>query len=139
MGNENDGKIALTILNNDLEVRGDFFPPLEGGTPITPGYISELLEKSNDLIEINKVKNEIRGENSKIQKLYLEIGKQAYAVNEAGGDFASLLPLMDQINEYKEKIEALNDKIERIKVETGIVIDDSADDMDEVIDEVDDE
>ena len=44
MGNE--GKIVLRFLNNNLEVKGDFFPPREGGAPISPDYIRELLEKS---------------------------------------------------------------------------------------------
>jgi len=42
----NDGKIDLIFLNNDLEVRGDFFPPSENGTPISGDYITTLLEKS---------------------------------------------------------------------------------------------
>ena len=45
--NDNDGRILLTFLNNNLEVRGDFFPPLEDGEPISGDYIKELLEKSN--------------------------------------------------------------------------------------------
>ena len=52
MGNENDGKIVLSFLNNNLEVRGDFFPPMEGGTPISPEYILSLLEKSNIVYNI---------------------------------------------------------------------------------------
>ena len=44
--NENDGKIVLTFLESDLEVRGDFFPPLSGkGSPISIEYIRALLEK----------------------------------------------------------------------------------------------
>jgi len=43
---ETDGNIALTFSDNDLEVRGDFFPPSANGTPITDEYITSLLEKS---------------------------------------------------------------------------------------------
>ena len=43
--NEKDGKIALFFLNNDLEVRGDFYPEIGDGAPITTDYIKELLEK----------------------------------------------------------------------------------------------
>jgi len=55
----NDGRIALTFLNNNLEVRGDFFPPVNDGVPITPEYITALLEEKNicygvQLDEINK-------------------------------------------------------------------------------------
>ena len=44
---EKDGKILLSFLNNDLEVRGDFFPPQTGGSDITGGYLNTLLEKFN--------------------------------------------------------------------------------------------
>ena len=50
---ENDGKITLTFYNNNLEVRGDFFPPSGNGAPITPEYILSLLEKSNITYGIN--------------------------------------------------------------------------------------
>ena len=43
---DNNGRINLTILDNNLEVRGDFFPPMEDGDPISGDYIKELLEKS---------------------------------------------------------------------------------------------
>jgi uncharacterized protein len=42
----NDGRIDLTFLDNNLEVRGDFYPPSDTGTPITNAYITSLLEKS---------------------------------------------------------------------------------------------
>jgi uncharacterized protein len=43
---ENDGRIELTFLDNDLEVRGDFFPQSADGTPISGEYITSLFEKS---------------------------------------------------------------------------------------------
>jgi len=43
---ENDGRIELTFLDNDLEVRGDFFPPYGDGTPISGEYITSLFERS---------------------------------------------------------------------------------------------
>lgn len=43
---DNDGKIVLTFFNNNLEVRGDFFPPLEGGSPISAEYLRGLLEQN---------------------------------------------------------------------------------------------
>jgi len=43
-GPAKDGKITLTFLNNNLEARADFFPAQNGGAPITPEYISEVLE-----------------------------------------------------------------------------------------------
>ena len=44
---DSDGKITLTFFNDNLEVRGDFFPPQQDGIPITGEYITELLEKAN--------------------------------------------------------------------------------------------
>jgi len=42
----NDGRIELTFLDNNLEVRGDFYPPSANGTPISGEYIKSLLEMS---------------------------------------------------------------------------------------------
>ena len=47
MGEEKDGRIVLTLLNNDLEVIGDFFPSIEEGLPINLSYMNTLFEKSN--------------------------------------------------------------------------------------------
>jgi len=41
-----DGKIVLSFSDNNLKAYGDFFPPYEGGMPITNEYIASLLEKS---------------------------------------------------------------------------------------------
>ena len=51
---ENDGKITLTFLNDDYEVRGDFYPPMSGGDPISVDYIRSLLQKFNITHGINK-------------------------------------------------------------------------------------
>ena len=63
MVNENDGKIVLTFLDDNFEVRGDFFPPLPGGSPINPDYIKTLLATANiqygaQTEEIDKAYNE---------------------------------------------------------------------------------
>ena len=47
MENGNDGKIILTFLDNKMEVRGDFFPPVNDGMVIRAEYILSLLEKHN--------------------------------------------------------------------------------------------
>ena len=47
MGDENNGKIILTFLNDNLEVHGDFFPAQADGAPISGEYIKALLETSN--------------------------------------------------------------------------------------------
>ena len=53
-GNENDGKIILNFLDNDFEVRGDYFPPLSDGAPVNADYIRELLDKYNVLYGIQQ-------------------------------------------------------------------------------------
>jgi uncharacterized protein (DUF342 family) len=45
--NKNDGNITITFLDNDLEARGDFMPPVGNGSPVTPNYIQALLDKLN--------------------------------------------------------------------------------------------
>jgi uncharacterized protein (DUF342 family) len=45
--NQNDGNITISFLDDDLEARGDFMPPLGQGAPITPDYVENLLEKLN--------------------------------------------------------------------------------------------
>jgi len=42
----NDGNVALTVSNDALEVRGDFFPPAANGRPLTDEFITSLLERS---------------------------------------------------------------------------------------------
>ena len=91
----------------------------------------EFIEKSGELIEINKLKAEIRSEKGKIQKLYLEVGQQAYSIYEAEGDYAGLLPLMEQVNESNGKIDELKAQIEAIKVENPDIADDADDDAED--------
>ena len=45
--NENNGKILLTFLENDLKVMGDFIPPEDDGLLITGDYIRNILEQNN--------------------------------------------------------------------------------------------
>ena len=54
MSNMNDGKITLAFLNNGLEVRGDFFPPVEGGSPITSNYMQNLFNAHNIIHGLNQ-------------------------------------------------------------------------------------
>ena len=44
---DNDGRIILSVLNDNLEVRGDFFPHDDDGIPIDTDYIRDLLFRSN--------------------------------------------------------------------------------------------
>jgi hypothetical protein len=54
LDNENNGRIVLNILENGLEVRGDFFPPIGDGTPISLDYIRTLFSKSKITYGIQK-------------------------------------------------------------------------------------
>ena len=56
---ESDGRIILTLYNNNLEARGDFFPPMEEGAPISSAYIQALLEKANIVYGINQKEIEL--------------------------------------------------------------------------------
>ena len=47
MGIDPNGRIVLTFLNKDMEVRGDFYPPMAGGFPLTSEYIKQFLEASS--------------------------------------------------------------------------------------------
>jgi uncharacterized protein (DUF342 family) len=47
MGNQNDGNLAVTFSDNDLEARADFIPPLGKGEPLTQEQIAAILEKLN--------------------------------------------------------------------------------------------
>ena len=55
---DNDGKIVLTFLNNNLEVRGDFYPAKEGGSPINAEYIRSILDQNRIVFGINKTEIE---------------------------------------------------------------------------------
>jgi len=49
-----EGKIIFTFLNDNYEVRGDFYPPIGDGSPISPEYIRALLDQFNIKYGINK-------------------------------------------------------------------------------------
>ena len=51
---EKDGRIILTFLDNDCKVRGDFYPHMSGGSPISPEYIASLLKQHNIVYGINQ-------------------------------------------------------------------------------------
>ena len=95
--NSRDGRITLTILNNNLEVRGDFFPPENDGDPITPEYISELLEKKNIRFgiqhdEIEKAYEECTKHNVVVRDVLVAQGEPA--VNEVPS-YLQLNPLLE--------------------------------------------
>lgn len=72
-------------------------------------------EKSEQAIEIGKLKKDIAVENGKITKLYSDIGKHAYELYCGDGDFEVLEPLFLQVSDSLAKIEELTEKIEEVK------------------------
>ena len=72
-------------------------------------------EKSEQAIEIGKLKKDIAVENGKISKLYSQIGKYAYELYCGDSDFKVLEPMFLQISDSLAKIEELNEKIEEVK------------------------
>jgi len=108
-GSENDGKIILTFLNQNYEVRGDFYPPLGNGTPISLEYIRALLKKFNIIYGINKEEIHIA------YKKCLKDKKIVKDVLIARGD-----PPINEILEYMQLNPHLNERNTQEKGE-GIV------------------
>jgi len=95
-----NGKIILAFLNNHLEVRGDFFPPENGGAPISAEYIADILEKKNIRFgiqhdEINKAYEECVQYNEIVRDVLVAQGEPA--VNEVLS-YLQLNPLLEQKN-----------------------------------------
>ena len=95
-----NGKIALTFLDNKLEVRGDFFPPQYNGYPISPQYITALLDEHNirygvQLEEINKAYEECVTENKIVRDVLVARGEPPF--NEVP-EYLQLNPMLEQEN-----------------------------------------
>ena len=98
LGGADDGKIVLAFLSNNLEVRGDFFPPQNNGAPITPGYITVLLDENNiqygvQLDGINKAYEECVNEHKIVRDVLVAQGDPP--VNEVP-EYMQLNPLFEQ-------------------------------------------
>ena len=105
MAEEKDGKIVLTFLNNDLEVRGDFYPHQEGGSPITPDYMREFFEANNIIHGLNQ--DEIHAAFKKCvkdQEMVRDvlIAKGDPPVNEVL-EYMQLNPLLGRDNKHEKK------------------------------------
>ncbi|MEL7624763.1 MAG: hypothetical protein AAGU12_14445 [Clostridiales bacterium] len=81
-------------------------------------------EKSEQAIEIGKLKKDIMVENGKITKLYEDIGKHAYDVYCSSQDYSVLEPLFLQISGSLSRIEECKAKIEEVKLASNIEDDD---------------
>ncbi len=81
-------------------------------------------EKSEQAIEIGKLKKDIMVENGKITKLYEDIGKHAYDIYCSSQDYSVLEPLFLQISGSLSRIEECKAKIEEVKLSSNIEDDD---------------
>jgi hypothetical protein len=81
---------------------------------------SAAKEKSEQAIEIGKLRKDIMVENGKMNKLYEEIGKHAYDIFNSTKDFTLLEPAFAQIGASLEKIEECRAKIEDVKAASGV-------------------
>lgn len=81
-------------------------------------------EKSEQAIEIGKLKKDIMVENGKITKLYEDIGKHAYDIYCSSQDYSVLEPLFLQISGSLSRIEECKAKIEEVKLASNIEDDD---------------
>jgi len=89
---DSDGKILLTFLKNNIEVRGDFFPPLdEEGEPINGDYILDLLAENRISYGID------HGEIHKAFTECVEFGQIVRDVLIARGD-----PPVEEVPEYMQ-------------------------------------
>jgi len=114
--NENDGKINLTFLNDDYEVRGDFFPPMGNGKPISPYYIQSLLEKFRIVYGINK---------EEIHVAYKKCIKERDIIHNvliAKGD-----PPRNEVLEYMQLNPLLNQNNIQAEVKKGVTSSEYAD------------
>ena len=87
-------------------------------------------EKSEQAIEIGKLRKDILVENGKINKLYEEIGRHAFDIFNSSRDFTLLEPLFLQITGSLEKIEEYKAIIEEIKTASNLDDEDLLDDDD---------
>ena len=73
-------------------------------------------KKSEELIEIGKIRNKIRDEENNIQKLKTEIGEKAYSMFKEGDEvFKEAAELCTGIDEALANIEVFEEKIMRLK------------------------
>jgi uncharacterized protein (DUF342 family) len=89
--NKNDGYLAITFSEDDLEARADFMPPIGMGEPITPDYVSSVLERLNIVYGIQE---------ETIQETILQCHQDRKPIKEvliAQGE-----PPKDEILEYYE-------------------------------------
>jgi len=76
--------------------------------------------KSEQAIEIGKLKKDILVENGKLNRLYDDLGRNAYDIYCGSGDYAVLEPLFLQVSDSLSKIEETKAKIEEVKASAGI-------------------
>ena len=77
-------------------------------------------EKSEQAIEIGKLRKDILVENGKINKLYENIGKHAFDIYNSSKDYTLLEPLFVQLTESMTKIEEYKVNIEGIRANSDL-------------------
>ena len=120
--NENDGKIILNFGDRNLEVRGDFYPNMTGGSPINPEYISALLEKFNIVYgvlqeEIDTALNDCVEERKIVRDVL--VAKGDYPVNERQ-EYIQLNPLFGRID--KEGQVKVNENVDHRERSPFIIV-----------------
>ena len=89
-------------------------------------------EKSEQAIEIGKLKKEILVENGKIAKLYENIGKHAFDIYNSSKDYSLLEPLFLQVSSGLAKVDECKARIEEVKTASDIDDEDILPDDDEI-------
>ena len=79
-------------------------------------------EKSEQVIEIGKLKKDILVEKGKISENYEEIGKLAYIIYCSSKDYSGLESLLKQIGDSMAKIDDCNKKIEEVKKSSQVEV-----------------
>ena len=97
-GDAGDGTIILTFFNNNLEVRADFFPPQDGGFPLTHEYVTAVLEENNirygiQSEEIDRALAECTGENKIVREVLIAQGQPPF---HEVPEYLQLNPLLEQ-------------------------------------------
>ena len=92
-------------------------------------------EKSEQAIEIGKLRKEIVVENGKISKLYDDIGKHAFDIYNSSKDYTLLEPLFVQISDSLLKIEECKARIEEVRSTSDLGDEDIAEEAEEEAEE----
>ncbi|MCL2129018.1 MAG: FapA family protein, partial [Treponema sp.] len=100
MNSQMDGKIILNLGNNNYEARGDFYPAMENGKPLSGEYIRTLLEQSRIVYGINQEEIDTALEKCEGEKQIVSnvlMAKGDLPINEIP-EYMQFNPLLGQYN-----------------------------------------